>query len=63
LQNQSTSLFNFHRLCYYWTKFAGLYQHDWSLKMEKALKWFVRWGWIPALIIVGILYLRDLMAM
>lgn len=31
--------------------------------MEKALKWFVRWGWIPALIIVGILYLRDLMAM
>jgi len=29
--------------------------------MEKAFKLFVRWGWIPAIVLVGILYIMDLM--
>ncbi len=31
------------------------------MEMEKVFKLFIRWGWIPALIIVGILYIRDLL--
>jgi len=30
--------------------------------METAIKWFVRWGWIPALVILGIVWIRDFLA-
>lgn len=29
--------------------------------MDSAIKWFIRWGWVPAILLLIILALRDLL--